>query len=100
MADKDFDFEELLSGTKKSTEDREEQPARATSKQKKPRRKKEVKLDRFTTAMHPDIKEAIQAIAWYDRVSQREVIEKAIQQVFPLDSDRVTKAIKEFKKQN
>ena len=68
---------------------------------KKPKKKKKKKeLDRFHMAIDPAIKEAIQALAWYDRVSQREIVEEAFLKVFPLKSDKVTEALEKYRNQN
>lgn len=67
---------------------------------KKPKKKKKKELDRFHMAIDPAIKEAIQALAWYDRVSQREIVEEAFLKVFPLKSDQVTEALEKYRNQN
>lgn len=67
---------------------------------KKPKKKKKKELDRFHMAIDPAIKEAIQALAWYDRVSQREIVEEAFLKVFPLKSDKVTEALEKYRNQN
>lgn len=99
MPNKDFDFSEFLTDSKPEEKSKR---GRATPKKEKKRSsaKKKENMDRFTSAMTPAIKEAIQAIAWYDRVSQREIVEEAIQKVFPIESERVKTAIKEYRKLN
>jgi hypothetical protein len=64
------------------------------------RTKKKETLDRFTMAMRPQIKEAVRALAWHERVSQREIIEQAFKETYPLESKKVKQAIAKFSEHN
>lgn len=54
---------------------------------------------RFTTMIDADINEAIRALAWYERVTQRHIIEEAFQVAYSMKSHRVKEAIQVYRKQ-
>ncbi|MCC5942438.1 MAG: hypothetical protein JJU37_12935 [Balneolaceae bacterium] len=56
------------------------------------------KKEGFYTTLDPEYKERIQALAYFLRLSQREVIEKALDQKYPLSSSEVKDAKKQYRK--
>src|SRR5690625_110564 len=53
---------------------------------------KPVEEVRFNMIVEKPIKEKIEALAWYDRISQKEVVERALAGYYPDDSDHVQAA--------
>jgi hypothetical protein len=63
-------------------------------------KKKSGKKEGFYTTLQSEHKERIQALAYYLRISQREVIERALKESFPEKSDTVQKALEEYRAQD
>lgn len=70
---------------------------RANQESKKRPEKKSQKKEGFYTTLHPAYKEQIQALAFYLRISQREVVEQALKKSFPPNSDTVQEALSKYR---
>lgn len=54
----------------------------------------------FYTTLNPRFKEIIQAMAYYERISQREVVEQALDGYYGDDQQKLQKALKVYRKQD
>jgi hypothetical protein len=71
----------------KANDDSEKRPAATKTK-----------MQGFYTTLHPEYKERIQALAYFLRISQREVIEKALDQAYPSTAQQSKEAKEQYRK--
>lgn len=72
----------------------------SASKKREPTPPKKEKMEGFYTNLQPSYKEQIQALAYYLRISQREVVERALADSFPAKSETVQNALEAFRNQS
>lgn len=91
MADKDFDFDNLLSGSNTSNTGTTSTTSNTDVETKTASYPFSVRLDaRYV--------EVIKALAWYKRISQREFLEQAIDsQLAEIDSQELNEALNKFR---
>lgn len=53
----------------------------------------------FYTTLHPRFKEIIQAMAYYERISQREVVEQALKDYYGNNQQKLQKALEVYRQQ-
>ena len=90
MADKDFDFDNLLSGSTSSD-------TRTTSTTSNTDASTKVALHPFSVRLDARYVEIVKALAWYKRISQREFMEQAIDsQLAQIDTKMLNEALKKY----
>lgn len=60
---------------------------------------KEASQQAFYTTLQPQFKEIIQAIAYYERISQREVVEQALDVYYKDKQQKLKQALEVYRKQ-
>lgn len=62
--------------------------------------KKEQTQQPFYTTLQPQFKEIIQAVAYYERISQREVVERAISAYYLSRPEKLNKAMEAYEQKS
>lgn len=95
MANKDFDFEELLSGAKNKITEQGKQ--RTTRNSRNTSNTNRSTLHPFSVRLDKPYIDKIKAIAWYKQISHREVIEQAVDLLMnDMNPKEMEKSISEF----
>jgi hypothetical protein len=64
------------------------------------KQKKEQTQQPFYTTLQPQFKELIQAVAYYERISQREVVERAISAYYLSRPEKLNKAMEAYEQKS